>query len=268
MDDDRSAQEAASFRGFVEAGSDIAGGVAGTAVGLLIGGPGGAVAGAAGGPAVTRMLRPIALDFLHRALGNRERARVATAGAFAAERIEQQMKTGYEPRHDDFLVGKPGRRSAAEELAERVLLASQRDHEEDKVRFMGNLLAAIAFDAMVDRGQANLLVRLAEELSCRQYCILALCHRNMYESDSLGLCFTPYRESDFTPQPTVGVLDEILDLERRNCLYTTTSYALVKWSDVVPRRLGTTGWGLLQYRMMNLSRIPEQEIEELASLLR
>ncbi len=260
--------EGESFRGFVEAGSEIAGSIAGTAVGLLIGGPGGVVAGAAGASAVTRMLRPVAGDFVHRALGNRERVHVASVVAFAADRIEQKLKLGYEPRHDDFFVGEPGRRSAAEEIAEGVLIASQREHEEEKIRYMGNLLASIAFDETVDPGQANHMVRLAGELSYRQYCILALCHLNQYESERLGLRQRPYRDFNFTSQSTVAVVDEILDLERRNCLHSTTSYPLVNWTDAVPRRLFTISWGLLLYRMMDLSQIPEREIEDLAVLLR
>jgi hypothetical protein len=46
-----------------------------------------------------------------------------------------------------------------------VLLAAQREHEERKLRFMGNLIANLAFHPEIDRGYANYLIRLAEKLS-------------------------------------------------------------------------------------------------------
>ena len=253
-----------------EAASDVAGNVAGTVLGALVGGPAGALAGAATSPAIARMLRPVAREVLQRHLSDRERGRVDAVVAYAAERIEQKMRLGYEPRHDGFFDGEPGKRPAWQEIAEGVLIAAQRDHEEDKLRCMGNLLAHLAFDAEIDRGQANLLIRAAATLSYRQLCILALCHGHDYDYDNAKyrLRQDPYKNSNFTPQTTVAVLDEILDLERRNCLHSTTRDPLVKWSDVVPSRLSPNGWGLLLYRMMDLDQIPEAELQDLAALLR
>src|ERR1051326_659774 len=65
-------------------------------------------------------------------------------------------------------------RSTAEEIAEAVLVAAERDHEERKLRYYGNLLANLAFSDGIDRAEANLLTRLAQGLSYAQLCLLSI----------------------------------------------------------------------------------------------
>jgi len=55
-----------------------------------------------------------------------------------------------------------------------VIRKAQEEYEERKVRYQGILLGNLPFYQDVDRAQANLLVRLAFELSYRQLCLLAL----------------------------------------------------------------------------------------------
>src|SRR5690606_15674712 len=59
-----------------------------------------------------------------------------------------------------------------EEILEAVLLVSQKSYEELKLKFIGNLYANIVVTPSMDRYQANLLLKLAEALSYRQFCLL------------------------------------------------------------------------------------------------
>lgn len=74
--------DAARAAALVEAGYEIAGGVAGAGVGLIFGPPG-ALAGAVAGPLITRGLKRVLGDFAGRRLSRRETVRAGAAAAFA-----------------------------------------------------------------------------------------------------------------------------------------------------------------------------------------
>ena len=154
----------------IDSGSEFAGAAAGGALGL-IGGPPGVLAGAAGGVAVTRVLKRVGAELQLRWLGPRQRERIGGAYGVAWERIRQRAANGETPRSDGFFTGD---RSAAEELLEGVLHAAGESHEERKVRFLGNLYASIAFEPSVGRAYGNYLIRLADRLTFRQLVCLAI----------------------------------------------------------------------------------------------
>ena len=54
------------------------------------------------------------------------------------------------------------------------MFSAQREHEENKLKYYGNLVANIAFDKTISREQANQLVSLAQKLSYRQIKLLNL----------------------------------------------------------------------------------------------
>jgi len=158
----------------ISIGSDIAGGAAGAAIGFFAAGPIGAVAGGAAGPIVTHTFHKLAVEIKQRWLGPREEIRLGATIAYAAAKIRENEANGQQIRQDDFFQEQPGNRSAAEEIAEGVLLVAQREHQERKLKFLGNLLANIVFRPNVDRDMANALVSHVERMSYRQICILSL----------------------------------------------------------------------------------------------
>jgi hypothetical protein len=94
---------------FLNAGSELAGPVAGTAIGLFLGGPAGALAGAALGPLASWTFQRTAVDFATRVLSHRERERAAGVFLMAAGRLQEKTDQGYELRSDDFFVARsPG----------------------------------------------------------------------------------------------------------------------------------------------------------------
>jgi len=142
---DQSDTKSDALNSLIGIGSDIAGGVAGAAIGLIAAGPEGAVAGGAASPLIKHTLRRIAIEIKQRILGQREVIRIGATLAYAAAKIKEKIEAGQQIREDDFFKEQEGERPAAEEIAEGVLLAAQREHQEKKLQFYGNLLANIVF---------------------------------------------------------------------------------------------------------------------------
>src|SRR5437016_14366254 len=100
---------------------------------------GGAVAGGALAPIIGVGFRRAATDLAERLLGDRERLRVGAVIALTSDEIRQRLDNGELHRRDDFLDQSGGRRSTAEEIAEGVLLAAQREYEESKLPLLAKL---------------------------------------------------------------------------------------------------------------------------------
>jgi hypothetical protein len=182
MDFDKSEDE--GIMGLVKMGSEMTGSAIATVAGFFIAGPGGAAVGAAASPLLIREINKIGNDVAERYLSERERVRIGAVIIYAKYKISKNLEAGKQPRSDfteipvekhpacteiPFVV-----RPSAEEIIEGVLLAAQREHEEKKVPFLGNLLGNIAFDLDIDKEQANLLIKLGKDLSFRQLCLLSL----------------------------------------------------------------------------------------------
>ena len=158
----------------VDGGADIAGGVAGSAVGLLLAGPVGALAGGALSPIITRAFQSVGSELTDRLLEQRESMRVGGTYAVAVIRVSERLGAGDKRRQDAFFDPSEEHRSAAEEILEGVLLAAQREHEERKCRHLGLLFANLVFREDVTPGMANYLIHRAESLTYRQLSLLAL----------------------------------------------------------------------------------------------
>ena len=204
-------------KGIVElltAGSEVAGGVAGAAIGLIAAGPAGGLVGGGVGPLITYALKKLGNEVHQRMLAPREQQRIGGVIAFAIQRIKEKLDAGESIRTDGFFDSQPDSRSAADEVYEGVILAAQREHEEKKLPFMGNLIANLAFRPDIERGYANYLVRLGGELSYRQlglFVVFALKDRSrLRQSD--------YRTEQLFPPLLLGLLHEAYDLEQRGLI--------------------------------------------------
>jgi hypothetical protein len=87
----------------------------------------------------------------------------------ATHKIQERLGNGETPRTDGFFEPDVTGRSAADESAEAVFLAAQKEYEERKLPYIANLLDFLAFTPGIDRAMANQLVRLASSLSYRQF---------------------------------------------------------------------------------------------------
>lgn len=140
------------------------------AAGWLVAGTAGAAGGATFGP----LVKAVAQDVSMRWLSEREMVRVGAALTYAVEMAQNYERAGKKPRTDGFFTKPVSGRSAGEEIAEGVLLAAQKEHEENKVRHQGYMLATIGYVGSIDRVSANWLIRTSNELSWNQYVLLSL----------------------------------------------------------------------------------------------
>jgi hypothetical protein len=166
-------KEQENTRNLIEMGADIAGNAAGAAVGFIVAGPAGSVVGAAATPVLTGILKTIGSEIKSRLYSERELIRAGGALAFAVQKIRSNLNAGKKLRSDDFFSSSAGDRGAAKEILEGILLAAQKEYQEKKVKFYGNLYANIAFESDIDRSHANYLVGLLDRLSFRQLCCIA-----------------------------------------------------------------------------------------------
>lgn len=153
----------------IEGGSELAGAVAGSAIGL-VGGPAGAVGGAAAGVLVVRALKRVGYEIHERVLAPRQRLRTGAAYAYAADEVNARLMNGELPRDDGFFEGE---RPSGEELLEGVLLQASDAYEEQKLPHLGRLYASFVFDD-IPPAYAHYLLRLSERLTYRQFVLLAV----------------------------------------------------------------------------------------------
>jgi len=224
-----------SIQELIEAGSSIAGSATGAAIAILGGDPASAFAGSVAGSVLATGLKLLAQELRQRFLGPREEARLGAALAFAAERIQAKLEGGEKIREDGFFSSPGGdARASSEEILEAVLLVAQREYQEKKLRFHANLLANLVFDSSVAPEQAHVLIKLGEDLTYRQLCLLALF--------------------------------EIFDLYTRGLL-NASGVALLSLPDIVPSKMRIQGTGAQLFNMMELSRIPNNDLLELMDSL-
>jgi hypothetical protein len=255
----------------VGAGSEIAGSVAGAGVGLIFGPPG-AMTGAVVGPLVTRALKKVLGDLAGRRLSRRETARAGATAAYAAIEVAKLVQAGRTPRDDGFFDDSPDERSAAEEIADAVLMAAQRDAEEKKTQLLGTMLAHLAFDVRVDRTLAHLLVRLAETLTYRQLCLLALYNLDTRDRFDI-LDGVPLRQGAPPLDPALGLLEEIrqlhgLSMLQQRSLEHAGTDIILGLTTINPGRQELVGLGGWLYELMALrENIPEETMRGLADQL-
>ncbi len=250
------------LNGLVSAGADIAGAAIGGALGFLATGPVGAAAGSVAGVAAAQALQKVGTEATERLLGPREQVRVGGAIAIAAEHIRGRIQRGDMMRMDGFFENHHNGRTDAEEVAEHVLLTSQREAEERKIPYMAFLLANISFDSSISAPLAHQIIRAAETMSYRQLCLLKLSAlRGNY-----SLRTADYRGQGRFEKSLYEVLYECLDLYLRGFV-NFGGEVLFGPSDVYPSRMTLQGIGLDIFQQMGLATIPERDVQEVARRL-
>lgn len=116
-------------------------------------------------------------SILTRTLGYRDRRRVSAVVSCAQQRIDFLQSQGQSIRQDDFWQARGNIPPVGQEVFEAVLLAAQKEPQEQKIPYMGNLFAYIACRPEISDVSAHWLVRIAESLSWTQFELLALINR-------------------------------------------------------------------------------------------
>ena len=247
-----------------------AGAAASAALGLLIGGLGGAVIGGIVAKGFEIGLSKVGQEISERHLGTREKIRVGAALTIAAQEIRQRLESGETLREDGFFDEKQSGRSDAEEVAEHVLLKSQREPEEKKIQYMGYLLASISFDSQISVHMAHQLTKAAEQLTYRQLCVLKLCA----VKDNFELRDNNYRERESFENDLYDVLYECSDLYNKEYIHfgldtiTFEPNVLSKLRSVKPSGMAFQRIGDYLYNLMKLCLIPDEDIAPIAAQLK
>ncbi|MGI8727611.1 MAG: hypothetical protein ACR2K6_08045 [Solirubrobacterales bacterium] len=248
------------IRRLIDAGAEIAGGAIGGALGFLAAGPAGA---AVGGAAAAAVLKHIGAEVSERVLSPREQVRVGGVLALIAAEVEQRLRQGERPRADGFFEPNTDGRSEADEVAESVLLKSQREAEERKLPYMAHLFASIAFDPSINAHMAHQLLKAAEQLTFRQLCLL----RIGAIREQLSLRSTDYRSQGTFDKELYQVLYECHDLYNRGFVAFGGTAGFGP-TDVVPAQMNPQGIGGDLHNLMKLALIPMDQLLPIAARLR
>lgn len=250
------------IRELISNGSELAGGAIGGALGFFAAGPGGAAALGAGGVVVSKTLNYVGSEISERLLGPRERTRIGATLALAVEEISNRIKKGESIRSDGFFNEDKSGRSNAEELAESVLLKSQREAEEKKIPLLAHLLANITFSSEMTVALGQQLIKATDSLTYRQLCILRL----VAMKENFSLRKSDYRgEKSFT-RDLYQILYECYDLYIRGFINNGSSVAL-GMTDLNPSEMTVQGLGGDLHNWMRLWEIPMEEISPIAEVL-
>ena len=240
------------------------------AVALLLGeGPEAKAIGGLASKGIEIVLRDVGTDISSRQLGPREEIRVGAALIIAAAEIKRRLKNGEVPRTDGFFDGKETGRSDAEEILEAVLLKAQREPEDKKIQYMGYLLSSIAFDSEINLPYAHQLIKVAEQLTYRQLCILKLC----VVKEEYQLRDRHYKDPRLRDKALNQILHECHNLytggyvHHKGKLGIGDTEAFVP-TDLNPRSMALIGLGVDLYDLMRLSLIPDKDVDPIAEVLK
>jgi hypothetical protein len=263
LQEENQPEKPSGIRRLIDAGAEIAGGAIGGALGFLAAGPAGAAAGGAGGAAAAAVLKHIGGEVSERVLSPREQVRVGAVLALAAAEVRQRLDQGELPRTDGFFDFNKDGHSDADEVAESVLLKSQREAEERKLPYMAHLFASIAFDASISAYMAHQLLKAAEHLTFRQLYLLRIGAIRA----QLGLRSTDYRGQGSFDKKLYQILYECHDLYNRGFVSFGTSVGFGP-ADVIPAQMNPQGIGADLHNTMKLALIPIDDLMPIAALLR
>jgi hypothetical protein len=180
---DRSSVE--KTKELIDFGVEVAGPVATSVLDYLYQGMGSPILGPAISPMITKSLKVIN-DFAFRELSHREKVKAGAGAAFAYAKIVEYLENGVNPRSDGFFDEEFSGRSMSDEILEGVLFKCKNEHEEKKLRLIGNIYANTAFMPTVKIEGANWILQTAQNLTYRQLCMMAIIHKKQNKSVSWG----------------------------------------------------------------------------------
>ena len=252
------------LRRLIDEGAGITGAAGRAALGLLSGDPLVAAGLGGAGAAAASALRQLGHEFADRFLAPRERKRVGAVLAVIAEDLQEHRARGGELRTDGFFDAGPGDRRDADEVAESLVLKCQREPEEKKIPYMGHFFANVAFSPDVSALMAHQLAKHAEQLSFRQFCLLNIA---TYPKPQHRLRAEDYRDQEGITVEVMQVLYEVLDLYNRGFVNFGGEVAFGP-TDVNPGSMKTQGLGVVLMALLDVKRIPEEDLTPIIAQLR
>ena len=251
----------ASVSEFLAAAGDATGALVGAGIGGSIAGLPGAAVGAMAGGVSSRLVQRLGQEFNQRVLSSREDLRVGSVLALANAEFKERLEQGETLRDDGFFDPDESGRSGAEEVGEHVLLKCQREPEEKKLPYMANLFAAFAFRPDIDAQTAHHMIRIAEQMTYRQLCLIHL----VSEKDKYKLRNTVFQDDDGYSVDLYSILLDIQSLVEQGYLHGDVKFTHL--GNRIPAKLRLEPYMDFISSLMNLHDIPQEDIEPLADLL-
>ena len=240
-----------------QSSASVVGGTVGAVAGSLF--PGGIFLGAIAGTVLGEIVEKGFEDFLNRFLSHREQLRIKSAASYAITKIKALLDSGNAPRDDEFFQQDETKCSSADEIFEGVLLKAKNENQEKKIEFIGYFFANVAFRPDISADCANSFLRIAEDLSYRQFCYLALINK----VNSLDV--EPLRNRIHSNHELTILNQEEMYLHKSSdfggCGLIMGDYSGYGYSDYL------SDVGKLFFDLFELSEIPEEDLKELANLL-
>lgn len=228
----------------ISLGEDITGNVASTVVGFLIGGPPGAFIGAAVGPIIKTVLK-ISNDFMLRTFSPREKIKIGAGYTYAVDTIRKYIENGKSPRTDGFFDARPSGTSSADEILEGALIKCKNEHEEKKMKFIGNIFANAAF-TNISVDTINRVLKIAERMTYRQICLISL----VGQRDNLNFDTSTFSYRASKSGETLLVFYEVDDL-----------YGMIIDEGGDRKELSQVGQAC--FGLMGLQDVPKEDLNEL-----
>jgi hypothetical protein len=248
------AEETATGRALIEAGSPVAGSMSRAAATVVFEPEAAKVAVSA---QFAACLRAVAGEAAQVPVP-RERVRAGAALAFAVEYAATLHRNGRSVRGDGWFAQRTGNRPVAEEIAEAVVAAARRSTDERRVRHLGYLLAETAVSADIDAELVGRSLRLVESLSWRQLALLAGVGRR----ERVPLPMAPL-EDDARAWAAWGAREDVADLQRAGLLDPPPP-ATRPGSPTLPRLRPTdlrlTRRGVLVHRLLVLDLLHDDAV--------
>ncbi len=267
--------EKEKIKNLISMGTELGGSIVGGALGFLAAGPVGAAGAGAAGVVLCKLSNFVLSDVVDRTLSKREQVRVGAAAAFAIEKMKQYLESGRLLRNDDFFQIANNHRPNAEEIFEGVLLKSKNEHEEKKVRYISNIFANVAFMSDISINEANHILNIADRLTYRQICLLALFFKKD-TIENLNLRENNYNHRTVNTQDqaeiyteityeTDSTIQEIYDLYNQGLLWSKDpdseeGHALLDAGWVSPNTMLLTEFGDRLCNVMGLFEVSEEDI--------
>lgn len=251
-------------------GAEVTGGTAGTALGFLIGGPGGALAGAAASPLLVEGIKRVIGDVADRMLSSREQDRLGAGAFHAVIKISERLEAGDQLSNTAILDNAGGSRAPLDEILEGVLLTCRSTFEEKKLPFVANILPNSLF-VEVEPETVHFVLQLAERLTYQEICVAAILgKKHQLNFDTRLLAPSMHLDKD----QLVG-LKRRTPLQMRKAAITKCIYAIGdNYPGMVSRDEGALGpyqlsdFGRVVFKLMGLEGVPEPELLGVQALLR
>lgn len=224
-------------------------------------------AGVAIGHRILEGIVDVGSDYINRQLSKVEEDRVTRSLNHIKSGISAKIAKGAEV-NSKFFDNNQSNRAPSVEICEGVLQKCKLEYEELKIPFISNIFVEAPFISEYSASEIFYRLTIAEKLTYRQLCILAMINNNTIVDSLRKIDYVEgYKSSSLR-----SLLAEILDLNSLGLIENydrnqKRSFGFSGILSIVPYNLKLTKSGKRQYELMDLSMIDLNHIDELMKML-